>query len=170
MMSAAPKHDFRPLLFLIPTAAAAVAVIAVFFGIGLLLLRCPATLSVNSDASEQSLEAYELTPSQRDDTTPGSSVDTRADKPASPRPGATSNPDPGALGSTATETALIPSGEIRGVKSAGISRYRHRRSWKHWAAVWRGDSHPGPNPGGGFYGPPNLNVGHINPRNELDRQ
>jgi len=28
---------------------------------------------------------------------------------------------------------------------------------------FRGDSSVGPNPGGGFYGAPNINVGHINP-------
>jgi hypothetical protein len=28
----------------------------------------------------------------------------------------------------------------------------------------RGDANAGPNPGGGFYGAPNLNVGRINPR------
>jgi hypothetical protein len=28
---------------------------------------------------------------------------------------------------------------------------------------WRGDASAGPNPGGGFYGAPNINVGRINP-------
>jgi hypothetical protein len=28
---------------------------------------------------------------------------------------------------------------------------------------FRGDANGGPNPGGGFYGAPNLNVGRINP-------
>jgi PBP1b-binding outer membrane lipoprotein LpoB len=27
----------------------------------------------------------------------------------------------------------------------------------------RGDANAGPNPGGGFYGAPNINVGRINP-------
>jgi len=29
--------------------------------------------------------------------------------------------------------------------------------------VWRPDASAGPNPGGGFYGPPNFEVGRINP-------
>jgi hypothetical protein len=28
---------------------------------------------------------------------------------------------------------------------------------------WRGDASAGPNPGGGFYGAPNINIGRINP-------
>jgi hypothetical protein len=31
------------------------------------------------------------------------------------------------------------------------------------AGSLRGDASAGPNPGGGFYGAPNLNVGRINP-------
>jgi len=29
--------------------------------------------------------------------------------------------------------------------------------------LWRHDASAGPNPGGGFYGAPNLNVGRVNP-------
>jgi hypothetical protein len=34
----------------------------------------------------------------------------------------------------------------------------------HLRLLWRPDASAGPNPGGAFYGPPNVNVGYINPR------
>jgi hypothetical protein len=35
---------------------------------------------------------------------------------------------------------------------------------RHSMVVWRLNAYPGPNPGGGFYGPPNINIGQINPK------
>jgi hypothetical protein len=43
---------------------------------------------------------------------------------------------------------------------------RHHREGtrKRWTTLWRPDASAGPNPGGGFYTAPNINIGYINPR------
>ena len=69
-----------------------------------------------------------------------------------------------ALGSTAIETTLIPPAGIARAKMVRIVQYHRRGTGRHWATLWRPDARAGPHPGGGFYGPPNVNVGYINPR------
>jgi len=56
----------------------------------------------------------------------------------------------------------------RAVRVAKAKKRFWRRYWQARAEInrgeWRADATAGPNPGGGFYGAPNINVGYINPR------
>jgi hypothetical protein len=62
---------------------------------------------------------------------------------------------------TAIETTSITPARITHAKKVRIFLY-HRQDRR--AALWQPDANAGPNPGGGFYGPPNINVGYINPK------
>jgi len=77
-------------------------------------------------------------------------------------PGASS---PEVLVSTTTGAAAtpIPPTGITHPKRVGVGRHRHEGTGRHWAVVWRPYASIGPNPGGGFYGAPNINIGRINP-------
>jgi hypothetical protein len=62
------------------------------------------------------------------------------------------------------ETAPIPPAGITRTKRIKVDRHRQEAPKRLSAALWRPDASAGPNPGGGFYGPPNINIGHINPK------
>jgi hypothetical protein len=64
----------------------------------------------------------------------------------------------------ATETALAPRSVITRSKRVRVIRFHREAPRTHRARLWRPDASAGPNPGGGFYTPPNINVGYINPR------
>jgi hypothetical protein len=60
--------------------------------------------------------------------------------------------------------ALAPAVAVRGAYElvrAGLGRFGDAACWMRGPLT--GDADAGPNPGGGFYGAPNLNVGRINP-------
>jgi len=65
---------------------------------------------------------------------------------------------------TAVGATLIPPTKITHTKRVRVVRYQRQIIGRRWAALWRPDARAGPNPGGGFYGPPNVNIGYINPR------
>jgi hypothetical protein len=166
-MSAVAKEDFRSLLYLVSLGVVGAATVGVFFGIGFLLLRPPdpATPPADPVPPAQASEALETARSGSNDTAWGSSPAASADKVVASRtPGAPSDRETRVLESPAIETTLIPPAGITHGKGVGIGRHRHRRTWRHWTASWRPDARAGPNPGGGFYVPPNINVGYINPR------
>jgi hypothetical protein len=166
-MITVPKDDFRPLLHLVSLGVVGAATLGVFFGVGFLLLapRHPATPSADPVLPAQALEAHEVPPTGDNDTARGSSAVPPADNvAASPTPVEPSNRAVLALRSTATRTTLIPPAGITHAKRVGVGRHRHQGTGRRWTALWRPDASAGPNPGGGFYGPPNSNIGYINPR------
>jgi len=167
MMITVPKDDFRPLLYLVSLGAVAAATVCVFFGIGFLLLAPPhpAAPPADPDPPAQALEAHEVPPLADNDTAWGSSSAPPAGKvTASTTPSAPSNRDAPVLDATGFETARVPPAGITHAKKVRVGRRRHQGTERHRVALWRPDASAGPNPGGGFYGPPNINVGHINPR------
>src|SRR5712671_6505109 len=154
MMITVPKDDFRPLLYLVSLGAVAAATVCVFFGIGFLLLAPPhpAAPPADPDPPAQALEAHEVPPPGNNDTAWGSLSAPPADKvTSSPTPSAPSNREAPAL-----ETTLVPPAGITHAKRVRVGRHRHQGTGRHWVALWRPDASAGPNPGGGFYGPPNI--------------
>lgn len=167
--------DSRPLLYLVSLGAVATAIVGIFFGVGFLLLAPPHpdTSSADPDRPTQALEPYEVPPLGDNDMAWGSSREAPLDNvAASPIPStsplSTASESlygkDAALGSTAIETTLIPPAGIAHAKMVRIVQYHRRGTGRHWAKLWRPDARAGPHPGGGFYGPPNVNVGYINPR------
>jgi hypothetical protein len=176
-MNAVTKEDFRSLVYLVSLGVVGAATVGVFFGVGLMWLidPHPAALSLHPVMSAQALE-----PEEGDTGTVwGSTSDSRTEKvaatptpdttTATSTPGATEATD--AIGhraalawrSAAIETPIIPAA-IHHAKKARVSQHQHHPTSRYFAALWRPDASAGPNPGGGFYGPPNSNVGYINPR------
>jgi len=103
--------------------------------------------------------------SASNDAASGSSSVPFADNAASPTPAAMSKQREPAMGAAALETAFVPPARNTRAKRVRIVRYhRQVNPERHGAALWRPDARAGPHPGGGFYGPPNINVGYINPQ------
>ena len=169
MMTTVTKDDLRPLVYLLPLGGVGAATVGVFFGLGILLLTPPrgAAPPALSDPPIQA-EPHEIPPPADNDTardsTPGY-LDNVAARPMSDTP-----PTQEVLASrskemeTPMETTLIPLAGIAQTKRVGVGRPHHRVTGRHRVALWRSDARAGPNPGGGFYRPPNINIGHINPR------
>jgi hypothetical protein len=169
MMSSVPKDNFRLLLHLVSTGAVAAATVGVFFGVGFVLLAPPRPTAPSEDPvpPAQALEAHEVTPPGGKDTVwalllPASPIEKVAASPAADAP---PNREAPVVEGTGLETALVPAAGNSDTKRVVAGRHRHqKRKGENWAALWRSDASAGPNPGGGFYGPPNVNVGYINPR------
>jgi hypothetical protein len=164
-MITVPQADFRALPYLVSLGAVGAAIVAVFFGVGLFLLvpRHPTAPPADPDPLAQALESLDLPTPAINDTAPGSSSAPAAKNvAASPTLGASSSREVPTLGFTAVETTLIPPARITHAKKVRIFWY-HRQVTRR-AASWRPDASAGPNPGGGFYSPPNINVGYINPK------
>jgi hypothetical protein len=102
---------------------------------------------------------------QNNDTPWASSSVPLAHKAANPTPAAMSEQEQPALEATALETAFVPLARSARATRVRVALY-HRQvaPRRHGVAPWRPDARAGPNSGGGFYGPPNVNVGYINPR------
>jgi hypothetical protein len=154
----------------------------------------PTAPSADPDPLAQALESLDLPTPAINDTAPGSSSAPAAKYvAASPTFGAPSNRDGPELAATAIDTALIPPGRITHAKKSRAGRLAHQGTGRRSAALWRPEEQirpgqtgsfehrssydiravatpaknrasAGPNPGGGFYGPPNINVGYINPK------
>jgi hypothetical protein len=165
-VSGVTKDDFRSLLYLISLSVVGAATIGVFFGVGFLWLTDPqpATSAADPVLSAQALETHEIRPPGNNDTAWGSSPELPADKMAtSPTSDAAPDRQVAPLRSTAMETALIPPAGITRAKRVRVGWRHHQGTGRHWAVLWRPSASAGPNPGGGFYGAPNINVGRINP-------
>ena len=165
MMSVLTKDDFRSLLYLVSLSVVGAATVGVFFGVGFVWLTDPnpATPSADPVLRAQVLEAAAMPATEASDAVRGSLLGAPADKvTASPTPDAASNREV-ALTSTAMETTLIPAAGIAHAKRVRVGWRRHEITGRRLAALWRPDASAGPNPGGGFYGAPNINVGRINP-------
>jgi hypothetical protein len=166
-MIAVPKDESRPLLYLVVVGAVAAAAVAIFFGIGFLLLAPPYPASPSADPGlqAQALEAHEVVPPwANNDSAWGSSSAPAAEKvAANPTHGAPPNREAPELAATGIDTALIPPAGLTHTKRVRVGQHRHKLTGRHWGALWRSDARAGPLPGGGFYGPPNVNIGYINP-------
>jgi hypothetical protein len=166
-MSAVTKHDFVFLLHLVSLSAVAAATVGVFFGIGFLLIAPPHPAAPLKDPvpEAQALQVEELQSPENNDAAGGSSsAPSPHEVAASPMLSALSEQEPPLLGSAETRTGLVTPARITDVKRIGVRQRRHKATRRPWAVLWRPDASAGPNPGGGFYGPPNTNVGYINPR------
>jgi hypothetical protein len=177
-MAAAPTRDVRSLIFLASLGPVAAATAAAFFGVAFLWLALPNPAGAPADVDPPArIVRVDQFPLPEGNDTSGATA-TDADNLA-----AMSMPDPmpssaATIGEAPTyqevtavtpralqaRPGLIPPAEVTRAKRARIIRY-HRQITKRYAAgLWRPDARAGPNPGGGFYGPPNINVGYINPR------
>jgi hypothetical protein len=74
-----------------------------------------------------------------------------------------SDPEAPASASIAIATAIVTPARTIRARRITVSRRRHEPTVRH-SMVGRLNAYPGPNPGGGFYGPPNINIGQINPK------
>jgi hypothetical protein len=167
MMSALTKDNFRSLLYLVSVSIVGPTTVGAFFGVGLLWLTDPnpATPSADPVLPAQALKADTIPAASASDTMWGSLAGSPADKmTVSPTPDAAPNREVLASRSMAMETTLIPPAGITRAKRVRVGWRRHEATGRQWAALWRPDASAGPNPGGGFYGAPNINVGRINPR------
>ena len=165
-MMAVPKDESRPLPYLVTVGAVAAATVAVFFGIGFLQLAPlhPVAPPPDPVSRAQALEAHEVPPLADNDAVSGSSSPPAGEVTASTRPSVPSNREAPVWDATGFETAGVPPAGITHARKVRVGRRRHQGTARHWVALWRPDASAGPNPGGGFYGPPNMNVGYVNPR------
>jgi hypothetical protein len=166
-MSAVTRHGFVFLLHLASLSAVAAATVGVFFGVGFLLIALPHPVApLKAPVPEaQALQVEELRSPENNDAAGGPlSAPAPYEAAASPMLSALSEQEPPSLGSAETRTALVTPAHITHAKKIRVRQRRHEATGRHWAALWRPDASAGPNPGGGFYGPPNGNVGYINPR------
>ena len=166
-MTTAPDDHFRALPYLLSIGATGAATAVVFFGVAFLWLAPPHPTEppADVDVPAQALELQEVPPPANNDTAGGSSSTPLADKAANPTPAAISEQEQPAPEASAFETAFVPPARSNRTRRVRVALY-HRQVTRerHRAVLWRLDAYPGPNPGGGFYGPPNVNIGYINPR------
>jgi hypothetical protein len=166
-MNRVTKGDIRSLVYLISCSVVGAAVVGVSFGIGFLWLTDPDRAVPDADpvVATQALKAEKFA-SQEDNDTAGHSLPKFPAElvGASPTPDTTSNPAAPSLRSTAMAATLIRPAVVNHAKRVRVGRHHHQVTERYWAASWRSDASAGPNPGGGFYGPPNINIGYINPK------
>ena len=166
-MSAVTRRDFASLIHLVSLSAVAAATVGVFFGVGFFLIAPPQLPAPLKDLTPeaQAVQVEELQSPENNDAA-GRSLSPRSphELAASPMLSALSEQEPPLLGSVETHTVLVNPTHITHAKKIRVLRRRHEATARHWAVLWRPDASAGPNAGGGFYGPPNINVGYINPR------
>jgi hypothetical protein len=165
-MTAAPTEEAPSLLNLVTIGAVATATIVVFFGVGFLLLSLPnpATQPPDPAPASETLEAQQAPLPANNDTPPSASAALPANNVAAGISGLQSDPEAPASASIAIATAIKTPARTTRTKRITISRRHYRPTVRRSMVVWHLNAYPGPNPGGGFYGPPNINVGQINPK------
>jgi hypothetical protein len=167
MMNGVTKEDVRSILHLVSIGVVGAATVGIFFGLGFMWLTDPrpAAPPANPPMPGQALEADAISAPLIESAASDSLPVLPAEKVA-----ASPDPDPRAdgalvpLNSAAIDATLIRPARITHSKGLRHSRRRLQGTVRYWAASWRPDASAGPNPGGGFYGPPNSNIGYINPR------
>jgi hypothetical protein len=167
IMITVAKDDLRLLLDLVSVGVVATATIGFFFGAAYFLLVPARQAAPPADPipAVQALQMKEVQPTGKDDTVSGPPWGIPADKVvASLTTDAPSNREAPLLGMTGRETTLVQPARTTHDRRVGVGRHRRQATTDRWTASWRPDASSGPNPGGGFYGPPNINIGHINPR------
>ena len=166
-MTAVPTEEAPSLLNLVTIGTVAAATIVVFFGVGFLLLSLPnpATHPADPAPTSEALEAHQAPLPVNNDTPPSVSAALPANNVAAAKPsGVQSDPEAPASASIAIATAIVTPARTTRARRITVSRRRHEPTVRHSMVVWRLNPYPGPNPGGGFYGPPNINIGQINPK------
>ena len=185
-MGAVIRDDSRSLYYLIALGAVGAATAALLFGVAFLWLTPPHPAAPPADPvpPSQPLETDGGPRQGVNDMAPAPTP--RTPTAASATPTAPSNQDAATLGSTPIETALIPPAGITRAQKVRTGQHPHKRMTisrlqqgearrsatpgvqqtpeGQGAALWRSDASAGPNPGGGFYDGPNVNVGYINPK------
>lgn len=162
MTTAADDH-LRPLPYLVSLGVVGAATAAVFFGVAFLLFTPPPPAKpVNLEASTQAPDFQEVPSLASNDITQSVSSAPPAGEgfgsamPLAPSHRQVSVLEPMASVPTAANSYARRVRSVRHLRRVALIRDR--------AAVWRPDARAGPLPGCGFYGPPNINVGYINPR------
>lgn len=166
-MSAVTRRDVASLFHLVSLSAVAAATVGIFFGVGFLLIAPPHPAPPLKDPAPEAeaVQVEELQSPENNDAAGRSlSPPSPHEVAASPMLTALSEQEPPPLGSAETRTVLVNPTHITHVKKIRVRQHRHEATGRHWAVLWRPDASAGPNAGGGFYGPPNINVGYINPR------
>ena len=166
-MTAAPTEEAPSLFNLVTIGAVATSTIVVFFGVGFLLLSLPNPATQPSDPApaSEALEAHQAPLPANNDLPPRVSAALPANNVAAAEPsGVQSDPAAPASASIAIATAIIRPARTTRAKRIIISRRHQGPTVRRSMVVWRLNAYPGPNPGGGFYGAPNINVGQINPK------
>jgi hypothetical protein len=173
-MTAALEGDSRSLLCVVSLGAVAAATATAFFGAAYFLwLASPNPAKVPTDLRPpaQALNTDEF-PGDYESTRSTESTDNVT---TSPRASSLSNATIVTRAQSDQEGTAVLSQMMQAtprlIQSAGIPRAKRIRIVRYHSQVakrhdvfWRPDARAGPNPGGGFYGPPNINVGYINPR------
>jgi hypothetical protein len=177
MRGALSREGLGSLLYLITFGIVVAATAGLFLGVGFTWLTDPpptrtAALSV---LPEQALKVDEF-------PLPGDATIAQPSSPRIPAEKAAESPITNTLplsdgttkapptreaplsGSTAIVAMLSPPAAINHAKRVRVVRYPRQVTERRRTELWRPDARAGPHPGGGFYGPPNINVGYINPR------
>ena len=165
-MRAEPKDDFRPLLYLTPLAAIGAATAVVFFGIAFLWLTPPRPTGPLGDPDQpaQAREAHDVPPPNNDTVLDTASTPFTDNAAGSSMPPALSNRKAPVFETTASARDLLPPARATHARRSRIVVYQRQVApERKGTALWRPDARAGPLPGGGFYGPPNANIGYINP-------
>jgi hypothetical protein len=162
-VSGVTKEDLRSLLYLLSLGIVGAATVGIFLGVGFMWLADTRPAVSPADSIQASKED-EFPPGEHDTVRGLSPTSSAENVVATSAPEAPVNQAAPNLRSAALERSPTPPAEIAHPKRVGVSRHRHQRTTGYWVASWRPDASAGPNPGGGFYGPPNANVGYINPR------
>ena len=181
-MSAITRDDFRSVPYLLGLGGVTAATVAVFYVVAFLWLgpSHPAAPPGDPLPPTRPLEGSEGQPPEAGNMARSLSAgDPAHDIAATLTPAA--SPNRHALTLAPTKKALSPRGRKTHAKTANVHRHRRHQMMVSrlprqettrsalgfvpttQTAVWRPDASVGPNPGGGFYGPPNFEVGHINP-------
>jgi hypothetical protein len=176
-MDALNREDVGSLLYVISLGIVLVATAGLFFGVGFMWLidANPPAAPIDPALGAQARAAHAVQPPANSDAARGWSTEpvpgNVAESPTAstlpmpdiPVTGASSNRE-APLELTALEPRIMPPAGITHSKRARVIRYHRQATQTHRVALWRSDASAGPNPGGGFYGPPNINVGYVNPR------
>jgi hypothetical protein len=180
-MSAITRGDFRSVPYLLGLGGVTAATAAVFYVVAFLWLGLshPAAPPGDPLPPTRTLEANEGQPPEAGNTARSLSAGGPVHDIATVTPAAP--PNRYALAAAPIKKALSLPARKTHAKTTKIRRHRQyqmtitrlpQRETARSAlgfvpttrtAVWRPDASVGPNPGGGFYGPPNSEVGHINP-------
>jgi hypothetical protein len=168
-MTTAPTEEAPSLPNLVTIGAVSTATIVVFFGVGFLLLSLPKPATQPADPAPSVKSSGSALGSTyqpaNNDTPPSASAALPANNVAAAETSSVqSDPEAPASASIVISTASITPARTTRAKRIIISRRRHGPTERRSMVVWRLNAYPGPNPGGGFYGAPNINVGQINPK------
>jgi hypothetical protein len=166
--------DLRPLPYLIALGAVGAVIVGAFFGISFVWLAPPHPTVPVVDPAPPFVDPAPSAPAleARHDNWPQvlSPMATDNNAAANPLPDILPLLNPAVNGAPRNRTApvltttLTSPAAMTHARRVRLERRRHQPLKRYSAGLWRPDARAGPLPGGGFYGPPNVNIGYINPR------